>query len=553
MRNLIFISLILFGFSSVANSYSEKALEKAIKDGDWQNTTALLHQFFNERGIAASDSLMWYPQPATTLINFYNNSRHTPGIVVSKFPVKDSIWEYWQNWSTLLTNGNWDYKKSFKNKKQAFMQAKYNVLMLLSHEFGHHLAHRHRVYKETLSCNEYLADLVSIALIESFSDKSCLSKLQEQYVVLCEQINKAVAEKDRFSVLVESNYQNCSLMDVQYSSDTVQMAQYASAYFARRIAFHNFNTLSTSQIIDSFYRLKQLNWYKMHPKAKSALKVQDLGVSNFEYDYKTELKRSMIKWRRGRNVYNETGGYAFDSSGRLLHWSGLWPSTAEGNAVIELQYVQGNPAYRWYTESKQLISSDVDRRSLVVKQADENIGLLVATKNKDSYCFGFYRSIGATMLKKVNTDINLGSGNFQMLDYNDSTLTMIYSKRRISLYTDAMFKFYKLNYNYITKAIEETHLADLSSAEMLSTHWFAALSKKQELDININRYILSYRDGKWTTIVGNGVYGSNIDYKEFHPIRAMQHINGNLVLLEEFKGLSSYHKPHLKLKTIIKE
>jgi len=95
-----------------------------------------------------------------SIYNYYDNLE----IVVSQFPAKNRVWDYWQNWSDGLTNGAWSPRKHFKSKRRALEMANFHTLMMLCHELGHHLAQRYDVERAELNCKEYQADLACVSL-----------------------------------------------------------------------------------------------------------------------------------------------------------------------------------------------------------------------------------------------------------------------------------------------------------------------------------------------------------------------------------------------------
>lgn len=91
-------------------TYDRDALLRAVDKGNWNTTTAQLENFFSDQSVSINDSLSWNAQSVDSIYNYYENL----AIVVSRFPDKNEVWRYWENWSNGLTKGSWQPRRHFK-------------------------------------------------------------------------------------------------------------------------------------------------------------------------------------------------------------------------------------------------------------------------------------------------------------------------------------------------------------------------------------------------------------------------------------------------------
>ncbi|MFT5512278.1 MAG: hypothetical protein ACI8SE_000676 [Bacteroidia bacterium] len=330
----------------------EKALHIAIKSNNFEETTELLERFYTSYDLSISHKLRWHKDSPFALYNYYNERYHVPGIAGSDFPTQSETWAYWENWSKHLIDSKWNARTFLKNEKQALEMAQYNVMMLMSHELGHHIEHRHGVCSKNLNCHEYTADMVSMALIASFPEKSKLAKYQDRYLSLIRDINNSVADSSRFDALDLDIHAQCDCIDVVFPKDSSLMAQYASAYFARRLMLDSNNRLKTSEeIVDSIFRTSQNLWDKWYPRlqAKSNIVLETQNHSKMsEEDNDIYAYNKILSWGNDW-IYNiNTVGY--DDSGAVFTMHFEWPEKQIKRALISFPIIDKNENkyFNWY-------------------------------------------------------------------------------------------------------------------------------------------------------------------------------------------------------------
>jgi hypothetical protein len=176
----------------------------------------------------------------------------TAAIRVAAMPSASQTNAYWANWSRLLTNGRWNYRKFFQSPQEMHTLARFNVLVLTAHEYGHYLDYRYNVsgYKSTgfgitsgkpLNCTEYLADKFAVAFINHLSNDKRFSNLRGRYLALINEINRNIPAKNQMPVKSFAQLEtNCGSIKLEQNGvaidDTVNtnfFRSYVSAYFGR--------------------------------------------------------------------------------------------------------------------------------------------------------------------------------------------------------------------------------------------------------------------------------------------------------------------------------
>jgi hypothetical protein len=191
--------------------------------------------------------------PFTEIVNFYDNS--SVSISVAAMPTPSQVESYWANWNRVLANGKWNSKKFFRNKQEMYTLARYNVLVLTAHEYGHYFDFRYNVsgYQSTgfglssgkpLNCTEYLADKFAVAFINHLSSEKRFAALRGRYLALITSFNSSIPAKNRIvSTSFEQLEKNCSSIKIAQNGVTSNgevskefFRSYVSAYFARHRA-----------------------------------------------------------------------------------------------------------------------------------------------------------------------------------------------------------------------------------------------------------------------------------------------------------------------------
>jgi len=518
-----------------AQNYNEATLEKSICSGNWQGTIKQLELFFRGYEVSVHDSLNWHTEHFTNLINYYNNSRLSPAIVVSDFPSRDSVWEYWQNWSDLLTNSNWDPKKSFKSKKEATRLAQYNVLMLLSHELGHHLVHRYRKNKGGLNCQEYLADLASMALISSFRKNGYLSKLQSKYLILINEINSSIPLDSRFDNISFNLHNNCDSLRVVYPADSSLMPQYASAYFVRRLYMDSsWGYHSAKEMIEEIYLEKHKSWLELYPSSNLKANLQGRYTNLFEYDDFLQNQRSLARWKGQKSYISEYSGYAFTNEEIAVCWNAYIPADDNcGSAVISVRSLDGLLINNWVVRPGELVDNRVVDIDVWINGKSNDLHMLVHYRYSEKDSLVLYSSNGSSVLISNLLFVTLNQGRYDLVSVTDSEAVIL--KSDISERGNIQFKEIRIDKS--AYKIEESDLFKVDISNAYTTYWEASANEHKEYLVAINGYLISCKNKEINTVAGTGIMGYKLDLKEFSYPRALSNLGGNVLLLDESSEL----------------
>lgn len=510
---LIFFALIsypIIAFGQKHSTYDYNQLEATIRQGDVRGTIHQVESFFTERGYSPQDSLVWSIEPHTTLYNYYDPSYVNPVIFISNYPVKKEVWDYWNMWSRYITDGRFKPKKYFKNAKQARLMANYNVLMLLSHEYGHHLADRYGVKPGLLNAHEFNADLASIALVESFPKQSDLSRLQEKYIELIKHLNNLVDIDNRFPVLKTNLYIDQSRPTVVYPKDTALMAQYASAYFVRRIFFHeNSNPHRAEKQLDSILRVQFRAWNYPSLVNVTALTTATY-TSMFDYDANTSWRRSIIGYgsREGKRV-EELRTYGFDTEGTPICVSAVWPREQIARAIIpiEVRSLSGALLYRWYCSwdtTRQL--SGVKWHGFQLDVKSKRFSILVGEKDRvGEQRFVLYTSVEDSLyLKPIRLPKEMRPLNYRLMRVQDHKVLLLASE----FGTKGMHQYACFDVDLKVDTLHRQFLFELPGPDTWLGNWTADFQSSEIGIIAREQFLLKWENGSLTRVSGTGLPGN---------------------------------------------
>ncbi len=535
---------VFFLYVSFDSNAKEKPLDKrlysAIKTNDFEATTSILEAYFRGQDLSISPDLYWHKTSPFALYNYYSELYYTPTITVSGFPEDNEVKEYWNTWSKHLTQSKWKQDDFFSNEKEAKALAQYNVLMLMSHELGHHLAQRHKVKKNNLNCNEYMADMASMSLITQFPEKSKLGRLQSRYVELLASINIAVNASERFSMVNSDIHQDCDCIDVKYPKDSSQMAQYASAYFVRRAMLaKNPKHKSATTIRDSIFKINQLRWDQKYPKMPSSLttihetndpmRMGETGSNTYNIN-------AMDRWHADVDNVHNIGDVGFSDTGELYYVRMDWPERMfkGGLQNVHILDKNGDYYYSWhyYPESDENISR-LTFMGFVGTDLRKDFAYL--TYEEDSSNTGRYflyaQREGFFLDKKVldiKGDLH-GTGECKLVS----------SGSQIIFYSNGYNQFTKTTYSletglYTTDTLFQLGLA--FSGKSLFEDKLCASSSGKYIAFYSDNYIMVWDGNMLRTLAGTGVEGTNVSdprSNELQQVQAVNLMNDQLTVYDE--------------------
>lgn len=527
--------------SSAKNKSFDKLLYEAIRSNDYNRTTELLEWHFRSNGLSISERLYWNQASPFALYNYYNNNAKRPVISVSRYPTKYQLSTYWKTWSKHLTQSNWDPDSFFKNQKDAMTMAQYNILMLLSHELGHHLAHRHNIKMEPLNCHEYLADMASMSVVASFPEKSKMATLQNRYLELMASINNAIPASDRFDVQELDIHANCECVPVEYPRDSSQMSQYASAYFVRRLMLANNPRFKTSEAIcDSIFKKFQLGWENKYPRlsaqiigyevAEDRTRMGDAGSSIYDI-YAIQM------WGAERIHRVNSSGYT--DSGELYTVQLNWPEkmVKDGLQNVRILNQNGSHYFDWhyYPDTTEVVEyltfmgfvgTDV-RKDFSFLTYEEDVS------GNGHYCL--YSQSRGYLLKKEILHIE------EVLHKDGDCQLFSVDKGSIVIYANGNHAFTKTSYNRDLRIYNTETLFQLGltyDKEDIFEDRLITSTKDGNIFFYSDNYVMLWDGKSISTVVGSGVKGVNFvdqlnGINEFENIQAIHFDKGVLTVYDE--------------------
>ncbi|HEX8832631.1 MAG TPA: hypothetical protein VF719_00445 [Abditibacteriaceae bacterium] len=192
-------------------------------------------------------------KPYTDIINMYDHYKISIDIAAMPTPAQSEA--YWKNWSHVLTRDKWNYKKFFRNRKEMHALARYNVIILTAHEYGHYFDYRYNINHTTyeygtslmnapLNCTEYFADKFAVAFIHYLAGDNRFAALRTRYYQLINSFNASIPKENRVKFLsFEQLEGSCGEIDLlangrndDGSVNNFFFRTYASAYFTRHKA-----------------------------------------------------------------------------------------------------------------------------------------------------------------------------------------------------------------------------------------------------------------------------------------------------------------------------
>lgn len=255
---IAFVFITTFIFNAFGQDLSRAEADKfwqLLEKGDTENTFWSLTDLFRKNGAEIAQEGQWElklkVQDYKEIINKYSNGKVE--ITVSRMMKPEETADYWENWSKVLAAGNFDHKKFFRNDRERFLLANYNVLVLSAHEIGHYLDFLYKVSdrdfgggflhdNDPLNCSENVADKFAVAVINELSKDTRFAEIRPRYLQLIKTFNATIPSANRYNFdSYEFVGKRCGEADltkngVNEDGITVNenfFRQYSSAYFNR--------------------------------------------------------------------------------------------------------------------------------------------------------------------------------------------------------------------------------------------------------------------------------------------------------------------------------
>lgn len=278
MKTLKFAGAILFlvicSVSAFGKDFSKTEADKIwqfISEGNTEAAFWFITDLYRQNGAEIDTEGQWKLklkiQDHKEIINKYSNS--SVEISVSRMMKPEETADYWENWSKVLAAGNFDHKTFFKNDRERFLLANFNVLVLSAHEIGHYIDFRYKMSdrdfsggflhdNDPLNCSENFADKFAVAAINHLAQDKRFSEIRPRYLELVKNFNSKIPTENRYNFdsydFVGAKCGDVDLMKNGLNSDNSVnenfFRQYSSAYFNRhRLMLENENYGDLSKII----------------------------------------------------------------------------------------------------------------------------------------------------------------------------------------------------------------------------------------------------------------------------------------------------------------
>ncbi|MBO6515997.1 MAG: hypothetical protein JJ975_05555 [Bacteroidia bacterium] len=569
---LVFTAFFSSGFASF-----EKDLNKALKKGDWYGTADLLETFYDRLGASIHDSLYWHQESSLETVNYYNQKVDRPLIGVSAFPDKKNIWLYWENWSKALTQGAWKPRNFFTSTNDALALARYNILMLMSHELGHHIAHRHKKTRymgddpETggtpLNCHEYYADMASVALTVSFKHGGKLDKRNLRYIDLLMNINQFVPEQLRYNEFGFNLHQHCDSLVVDYPSED-KMGPYASAYFVRRKYLEANPGFSTPEaIMNALFLDEEIALRSAYGEGYEAIETIYDGDNRQEYNSETRNQRAiatLFKW--GRTTFETFDEFAFSKNQGPVQVHCDYPTIRHNGTglVFTVRNIEGNLLNRWtYTSDAVDTISYAELLGVKLRQPEKDFCALVLQKPmNDSWGepnLILYKHAKGFDLQRIDLNLPVQQNplvptRINLLWVNSSEVGLVVRGTdtkdlitvnliRVSLDTkmsDTTLLFTFPNEEYhLPPFMNERYQPPTKINNMASSYWSVDSIGENQLLFASPHMIMTLENGELRRIYGSGFEGENYGRGDCNVIRAVKwNTNGSVEFVDELVGLS---------------
>ena len=222
-------------FAGMAPARSAPA--DAIRSGDMARMIDEIVAIYEGAGVSWDGGIEWRVGPFTTTYWFYDPN--TDEIEAGAVPTPAQVESYWQTWSRVLTDGNFDPSGFFASEAEARELARYNQFVLATHESAHAVTYRYDYdhlerHNWSINCREYYADRLTVAILNDEAQRDPdMARWRARYSDLVIAMGETIPAQYRYHIPDFAALDaDCDLIDVaQPTPDAMQ--PYASAYFER--------------------------------------------------------------------------------------------------------------------------------------------------------------------------------------------------------------------------------------------------------------------------------------------------------------------------------
>jgi hypothetical protein len=155
------------------------ALFQSIVAGDQMAAWKALTGHYSNHGIEIDSTLNVRFNPYTMPISYYDPAANR--INISEMPPEGRGWDYWDNFSELLTDNDWNLRAEFEDEVEARGLANFIVVLTMAHELGHYAELRYPQDVLERGDWEMHANLLAVAILHDCARNLEMSKLASKY------------------------------------------------------------------------------------------------------------------------------------------------------------------------------------------------------------------------------------------------------------------------------------------------------------------------------------------------------------------------------------
>jgi hypothetical protein len=531
---VLILSLALFSCNNKKSPGDELAdkMYTALLNSNTEDAMKLVQQLYEKNGVQFGE-LEWRYKEPTEVYNYYDF--YGPRIILGRMPkAGKETQEYWINWRKVLTNDGWDAKQFFKDDTEMQLMANYNIVVLIAHELGHYFEDYYDADvpqpNDNINGRELFADRFSIALTNELAKADPrFARLKQRYLELVQSMNETVPPANRYNndkgLLLVSHPD--SVMVIQPSFDDPKTMQpYASAFFQRhRVLLSGEIALpSLKQITDSVL------WKKHYEKiAEMPYLVNRFDTAN-EGEWKGGHFSGADKIFFTKGYWGQPGEFGskellladtfsilrMDTKRRTWNVSVQCKQTGKRKFQYRLVYDCGNLEEElpgtWDAKYYML------PEHLWVKSDSDFVLVLFTMDGKEYYRALHFQKIND---KWESAHIALAPGHPILAGkYGDNTISSCVSEDgRFILFAKTMLpgrKQYKMEWFELDKnTLKPEPPQFLGNTSTQDAPGGIAMAADNRIYIELNHYILTHKNGKWNTLLGNGIHTESLSNDPF--------------------------------------
>ncbi len=560
MRYLLCFLLPLALFSCAgekepAFKEAAKGLYNAMQNSRTEEAMKWVQYVFESSGVRRFDKeLGWEYKDHTQVFNYY--SPMAMEIVMGRMPQKTETAEYWENWCEVLTNEGWDATTFFKDEDEMHLLANFNIVIIIAHELGHYFADRYDLggfFDDNVNCRELLADKFAVGFANELSkaDKR-FAGLQQRYLELVTSMNASIPEENRYrfssGALLMSHCDTFFVKQADFN-DPKTMQPYASAFFERhRLMLTGEAPLPPlKELADSILWKKHYEHLRNYPLLADKITIEKKGTWEGVYQqpsmvaFSKELEMFLIRDDEAINISDADTITLLSSDSKGIISEFRQNVFKEGEAFnLSFSFRNGKEPQQWLPASPFAGNKTViyPEHFLLISPQEFYVIYYLLVKGGIYRAVHYYKDAGVWKTEEKTLPSGFPLGKTASGDRIGASSCVSEDGRLMLLtYTPAgdnkpVLQLYELDKKELTATMVQRIESNVPGVAAIAM----AVGKDNRLFLDFEkRYLLTWKDGKWNTIAGNGVKADRPDTDpskyEFLETTAMAVSEKNLYLL----------------------